>query len=259
MSFEVKTFIVTGTSRGLGAKTAEMLKAGGARIIGMDLNESTEHIDRYIPVDLGDQASIDAAAATVDEPVHGLCNIAGVAPTLPPPLVLKINFTGTRALTDALMPKLSDGATIVNVASGTGLGWPRNVSKHKVFFGLGLDADFEAFCDEYDIIKQNCYHFSKEAVIMWTIGEWKKIEERGIRMNAVSPGPIETPLLPDFLSDMTPKDAPMFEMQRSNAKPEEIANVILFLCSDQSSWVHGTNISADGGLSAIVMKRIHQF
>ncbi|MFK7804776.1 MAG: coniferyl-alcohol dehydrogenase [Anaerolineae bacterium] len=259
MNFEGKTIIVTGSSRGLGAKTAEMLRERGARIIGMDKNESTEFVDHYIPLDLADASSIEAAAAQIDEPIHGLCNIAGVAPTLPPPLVLKINFTGTRALTNALMPKLSDGASIVNIASGTGLGWPRNVAKHKVLFGLGLDADFDAYCAEYDIEKANAYHFSKEAVIMWTIGEWKNIEERGIRMNAINPGPIETPLLADFLSDMITEDAPMHQMKRSNGTPEEIANVILFLCSDQSSWVHGTTIAADGGLSAIVMKRIHQF
>ena len=258
MNFEGKTFIVTGTSRGLGAKTAEMLKERGARIIGMDKNESAEHVDRYIPLDLADQASIDAAVAQVDEPVHGLCNIAGVAPTLPPSLVLKINFTGTRTLTNALMPKLADGATIVNIASGTGMGWPRNVAKHKVLFGLGLNDDFDAFCAEYEIEKVNCYHFSKEAVIMWTIGEWKMIEERGIRMNAISPGPIETPLLEDFLSDMTKPDAPMFEMDRVGL-PAEIADVVLFLLGDGSRWIHATNIPVDGGLSAIVYKRIFQF
>ena len=259
MSFEGKTIIVTGTSRGLGAKTAEMLKERGARIIGMDKNESTEFVDRYIPLDLADQASIDAAVAQIDEPVHGLCNIAGVAPTLPPPLVIKINFTGTRALTNALMPKLADGASIVNVASGTGMGWPRNVAKHKVLFEMGLDADFDAFCAEYDIEKANCYHFSKEAVIMWTIGEWKMIEDRGIRMNAINPGPIETPLLEDFLSDMVNPNAPMFEMERSNGTPEEIANPIVFLASDESSWIHAAAIPVDGGLSAVVHKRIHQF
>lgn len=259
MNFEGKTFVVTGTSRGLGLETAQMMKAAGARIIGMDKNESTAVVDRYIRLDLADAASIDAAVAAVDEPIHGLCNIAGVAPTLPPPLVLKINFLGTRQLTNGLIPKMVDHAAIVNVASGTGLGWPRNVAKHKVFFSLGLNDDIDAFCAEYEIEKGNCYHFSKEAVIMWTIGEWKMIDDRGIRMNSISPGPIETPLLPDFLSDMTKSDAPMFEMKNSNGKPEDIANVILFLSDDASRWIHGTNICVDGGLSAVVMKRIHQF
>ncbi|MEM7799187.1 MAG: coniferyl-alcohol dehydrogenase [Chloroflexota bacterium] len=259
MNFEGKTFVVTGSTRGLGAETARMLKDGGARIIGMDKNESTEFVDRYVPLDLADAASIEAAVAEIDEPIHGLCNIAGVAPTLPPPLVLKINFTGTRRLTDTLTSKMADGASIVNIASGTGLGWPRNVAKHKRLFSMGLNDDFDTYCSEEAIEKANCYHFSKEAVIMWTIGAWQKIEERGIRMNAISPGPIETPLLSDFLSDMTTPDAPMFEMKRSNGTPEEIANVILFLCSDASSWIHATNLSVDGGLSAVVMKRIHQF
>ena len=259
MNFENKTIVVTGTSRGLGAETAKMLKAAGARVIGLDLNESAETIDRYIPLDLADSVSIEAAVAQLDEPIHGLCNIAGVAPTLPPDVVLKINYLGTRQLTEALLPKIEAGGSVVNIASGTGMGWARNIEKHKVLRELSLDGDVAAFCTEYDIVKANCYHFSKEAVIAWTIGEWKRREAHDVRMNAISPGPIETPLLPDFLSDMTTSDAPMFEMKNSNATPEDIANVILFLLDDTSRWIHAANIPVDGGLSAIVQKRIFQF
>ncbi len=259
MDFSEKTFIVTGTSRGLGAETARKLTEAGAQVIGMDLNETTENVVQYIPLDLANPASIQAAAAQIgNEPIHGLCNIAGVAPTLPPALVVKINFLGTRMLTEAIAPKLADGASIVNVASGTGMGWARNIETHKVLFDLGLQDDIEAFCTEYEIVKGNCYHFSKEAVIAWTIQQWKAWEDRQIRMNAVSPGPIETPLLPDFLSDMTPPDAPMFEMSR-NGTPEEIADVILFLAHETSRWINAANIPVDGGLAAVVHKRIHQF
>ncbi|MEM7536007.1 MAG: coniferyl-alcohol dehydrogenase [Chloroflexota bacterium] len=258
MSFTGKTIVVTGTSRGLGAETAQMLQAQGARVIGLDRNETTEHVDQYIPLDLVDSASIEAAVAQIDERIDGLCNIAGVAPTLPPALVLTINFLGTRALTEAIEPKLADGASIVNIASGTGLGWAQNIAKHKIFFEMRLGDDVEAFCAEHEIVKANSYAFSKEAVIAWTVGTWQKRTERGIRMNAISPGPIETPLLPDFLSDMTPPDAPMFEMDRVGM-PAEIADVVLFLLGDGSRWIHATNIPVDGGLSAIVYKRIFQF
>lgn len=258
MSLSGKTIIVTGTARGLGAETARQMKAAGVRVIGMDLNETTEHVDRYIRLDLADAAAVEAAVAQIEEPIDGLCNIAGVAPTLPPALVLKINFLGTRMLTEALRSKLTDGASIVNIASGTGMGWPRNIQKHKAFFELGLRDDIEAFCAEHDIVKENSYQFSKEALIAWTIQQWKRWEGGQIRMNAISPGPIETPLLPDFLSDMIPADAPMLEMSR-NGTPEEIANIILFLCDDASRWIHAANIPVDGGLSAIVQKRIFQF
>ncbi len=259
MNLERKTIVVTGTSRGLGAQIAQQLKASGARVIGLDKNETTEHVDHYIPLDLADGKSIETAVSQINEPIHGLCNVAGVAPTLPPPLVLKINYFGNRHLSEMMLPKIEEGGSIVNIASGTAMGWARNIEKHKVLRELSIEDDLEAFCAEYDIVKANCYHFSKEAIVAWTISEWKRREERDVRMNAISPGPIETPLLPDFLSDMTPKDAPMFEMQRSNAEPEEIANVVLFLLDDASRWIHAANIPVDGGLSAIVQKRIFQF
>ena len=259
MNLEGKTIVVTGTSRGLGAETAKMLKEAGARIIGLDLNESTENVDRYIPLDLADAGSIDAAIAQLDEPIQGLCNIAGVAPTLPPDIVLKINFLGTRRLTEALLPRIEEGGSVVNIASGTGMGWGRNIEKHKVLRELSLSDDIAAFCSEHGIVKADCYHFSKEAVIAWTIGEWERRESRDVRMNAISPGPIDTPLLPDFLSDMVTADAPMMEMKKSSAEPVDIANVILFLLDDASRWIHAANIPVDGGLSAIVQKRIFQF
>ena len=259
MQLPDKSFIVTGSSRGLGAETARQLKGAGARVIGMDLHESQENVDRFIQMDLSNKASIEKACNELDERVHGLCNIAGVAPTLAPDLVLKINFLGTRYLTTLLEPKMCDDGSIVNIASGTAMGWGKNIAKHKVLMQMGLEDDIAAFCRREEIVKANCYAFSKEAMIVWMLAEWKKREVRGIRMNSISPGPIETPLLPDFFSDMMPADAPMYEMERGTASVEEIANVILFLCDDLSSWIHAANIPVDGGLSAIVYKRIFQF
>lgn len=262
MALKGKTFVVTGTSRGLGAATAKLMQSQGASVIGMDKNVTTEHVDHYIPIDLANLASIDDAVeqlkAYADESFHGLCNIAGVAPTLPPSLVLKINFLGTRYLTEAVEPLIASGGSIVHIASGTAIGWAHNIDKYKALARLSLNDDIGAFCEEHEIDKANSYSFSKGAIIAWVTQRWKKWEERQIRMNAVSPGPIETPLLPDFMSDMVPPDAPMFEMSR-NATPDEVANVVLFLCDDGSRWIHAANIPVDGGLQAIVQKRIHQF
>lgn len=262
MALNGKTFIVTGTSRGLGAETARRMQAQGARVIGLDKNETTEHVDHYIPLDLADATAIDGAVeqlkAYANGTIHGLCNIAGVAPTLPPPLVVQINFLGTRYFTESVEPLLADDGSIVHVASGTALGWPRNIDKYKALAKLSLGDDIGAFCEEHEIDKANSYAFSKEAIIAWTTQRWKKWEDRQIRMNTVSPGPIETPLLPDFISDMVPADAPMFEMSR-NATPDEVADVILFLSDEGSRWINAADIPVDGGLQAVVKKRIHQF
>ena len=111
-----------------------------------------------------------------------VCNIAGVAPNLPIPLVLKINFLGTRDLTLALESKISNNGSIVNLASGTAMGWPRNIAKHKIFFDVSLDDDIDAFAAAHEINKANCYHFSKEAVVAWTIQQWKRWEKSSTRL-----------------------------------------------------------------------------
>ena len=78
---------------------------------------------RFIQSDLADRSSIDRLVATLPSGAHGLANIAGLPPTRPPEAVVKVNLVGLKYLTTQLAPKLSYGASIVNLASLAGLGW----------------------------------------------------------------------------------------------------------------------------------------
>ena len=78
----------------------------------------------------------------------------------------------------------------------------------------------------------------------WT---WR---DRGIRMNSVSPGPVDTPILADFMESLGERAEEDVGIMDRLGVPEDIAPLVAFLCSDASQWIRGTNIPCDGGLSA---------
>jgi NAD(P)-dependent dehydrogenase (short-subunit alcohol dehydrogenase family) len=85
----------------------------------------------------------------------------------------------------------------------------------------------------------------------WT---WR---DRGIRMNCVSPGPVETPILPDFLETLGERAAEDAKIMDRPGRPEDIAPVIAFMCSDGSGWIRGANIPCDGGMYQHVLCNMH--
>jgi len=248
-----KTIVVTGCSSGIGAQTARVLRANGATVVGMDRNPS-DAVDNFIQVDLSDPTAIDAAIAAAPAGLDGLCNIAGLPPTLAAHAVLKVNFLGLRQLTLGLIGKMADGASIVNLASLAGIGWPQAVSQVEELIGLrGID-DADAFCVKHDIEGQQgrSYFLSKEALIVWTMQNRWTWRDRGIRMNCVSPGPVATPILKDFLETLGERAEEDARIMDRPGEPTDIAPVVTFLLSDAAAWMRGLNVPTDGGMSSHV-------
>ena len=254
-----KRIIVTGAASGIGQQSAKLMQERGAHIVGFDRNKPAAYVDEYIEVDFTEPASINNAVDNFGGSADALCNIAGVPPTAPVVTVVTVNFIGLRYFTERIIGKLNDGGSIVNMASLAGVGWPGAVADVCRFIE---DADFDnasALCAELNIEQARSYFFSKEVLVVWTMQNWNTWRERGIRVNAVSPGPVATPILGDFLETLGPRaEEDMRVMGRAGA-PEEIAPLVAFLCSDESSWMNGANISIDGGMNAHVMKQIHGF
>ena len=148
MLLEKKMIVVTGAASGIGAETAKTLKEQGAAVIGVDRNVPKENVDQYIEADLADADSIVAAVEAVPGGIDALCNIAGLPPTKDRVDVLKVNFLGLRHLTELMIGKLNDNASIVNVASLAGLGWPQAGEQIKAFLTLRDFNAVEDFCDE---------------------------------------------------------------------------------------------------------------
>ena len=245
-----KTVIVTGAASGIGAETARQLKAAGARVIAVDRNEPADHFDAFHKVDLTNRAAVDGLIETL-RPLRadGLANIAGVPPTAAPEVVLTVNLVALKYLTLGLVGSLADNASIVNLASLAGIGWEDNVARIKAAGGLTFDGVAD-FCRTHEITRDNSYFFTKQALVAWTHENRWTWRNRGIRMNAVSPGPVDTPIFKDFLETLGERVEEDMRIMDRPATPKDIAPVVAFLLSEGSVWLRGTNIDADGGMRA---------
>ena len=257
--FEGKHFLVTGVASGIGEETARMLLDAGARVTGMDLREPAIGCERFVMLDQGDAASVDAAVQALDGRFDGLCNVAGVPPAecFTPAQILKVNFYGLRRLTLGVEPSLNDGAAVVNVASAAGTGWMSNLERkphlprHRGFRrrrcgrhgawhpqrGPGVPGGLSFQQGAGD-------HLDHEA-----LGDGLA---RGIRVNAVSPGATRTPILQDFVDNF----GEIVQERIADigiGSPEDAARAILFLLSPQSARINGANLPVDGGVSARAM------
>jgi NAD(P)-dependent dehydrogenase (short-subunit alcohol dehydrogenase family) len=254
MTFENRTFVVTGGSSGIGRRTCELLSNAGARVIILDRNQPTDFFDRYIQVDMSQANSIDAALAQLrDESLlHGLCNIAGVPGTVDSTTLWRINYLGLRHLTHGLLPRLQKGSAIVNLASLAGNQWRDRVALHSQLAQSADWATGEAFLQSNASMNEQAYAKSKEAVIVWTLQSAHSVmNQYGVRMNSVSPGPVDTPIFPDFLATLG-REKVEDAVRRTGriATPADIAPVVQFLLSDASGWITGSDLTTDGGLAS---------
>jgi len=252
-----KKIVVTGVASGIGAETAKVIKECGASVIGVDINEPLENVDEFIQADLSDPGSIEKTVAKVTDGIDGLCNIAGLPPTKNPVSVLNVNFLGLRHLTELMIKKMNDNASIVNIASLAGFEWPKSGDQIRAFLKVRDFGATEAFCRENDIVGGRSYFFSKEVLIVWTMMNRWTWRDRGIRINCISPGPVDTPILPDFLETMGERGEEDMRIMDRPGTPRDIAPVAAFMLSDNSLWIRGTNIPCDGGMFSHIQCEIH--
>lgn len=244
-----KKVIVTGAASGIGREAVVELRRRGASVIGVDLAEAAD-ADELFVCDLADRSAIDDLVRALPGGADGLCNIAGVAPTKHGALVLTVNFIALRYLTNRLIPKLAEGASIVNLASMAGNGWRDHLDQVTEL----LSTDWETvddFVARHRLAEgPRSYFLSKEAVIVWTMQNRWTWRDRGIRMNTVSPGPIETPILPDFLETLGERAQESVRNMERFGNPSDVAPAIVFLLSDEAAWFRGANLTPDGGMGA---------
>ena len=250
-----KKVVVTGAASGIGAAAAKCLKSAGVSVIGVDIKPPAPGcVDRYIEMDQGDFASIEQAVSQMPDDLGGLLNIAGVAPHagLPASSLLMINFYGLREFTEKMFSKLNKDAAIVNLSSGAGLGWRENMPLLKQAIKLRQATAVTAFCTEHKISPAgisnlSSYPLSKQLLIAWTATAFKVWKEHGIRMNAVAPAAVATPILDDFLTSFGEESAARMQ-SIGTASAQEIAEIAVMLLDTKLNWINGTTIPAERGI-----------
>lgn len=257
-----KTLVITGVASGIGARTAELAAAQGADVVGIDINEPEVVHGRFVAVDLADDQSIASGVNELPDRIDGLCNIAGLSGHRGVVPTLSVNFYGLRAFTEAAAPKIREGGSIVNCASIAGSAWRANLDRARAMVEIPGFPDVTKVANQFMIPDAGAYPVSKELLLVWNqlAAHHELFKGRGIRVNAVSPGPVETPILGQFREVLGDDrvDSDIARVGRSG-RPADIAPVILFLCSDAARWVNGSNLAVDGGLEAAVSAEMYGF
>jgi len=227
-----KVVVVTGASQGQGAVEARALRDEGATVVAADVRDPVEPLDgiSYRRLDV---SKLDDWTALADRlraehgTLHGLVNNAGithrepVANVTPDDLdrVLGVNLSGPLLGIQALAPLMTDGGSIVNVSSLAGL--TGHYAAAYTASKWGLRGVSRAACTE--------------------------LGRLGIRVNAIFPGVMATPMVetPEAVTRRVLEEIPLGRPGTA----EDIAPLIVFLISDESSWISGAEIAVDGGQS----------
>jgi NAD(P)-dependent dehydrogenase (short-subunit alcohol dehydrogenase family) len=243
---EGKVCVITGTASGIGAESARLFGAEGAKVIGIDLSTEAEGA-MTIEADVSDEGQVvEAFRRVADEfgRIDVLMNNAGINPT-DDGSVLETSLESWQRVQDVNLrsvflcckhgiPHLLEagGGSVINVAS----------------FVAVMGA----------AVSQASYTASKGAVLSLSRELGVEFADRGVRVNALCPGPVNTPLLKELFAkdpDRAAKRLVHIPMGRFG-EPEEIAKAALFLASDDSTFVTASSFLVDGGLSAAYLTPI---
>jgi NAD(P)-dependent dehydrogenase (short-subunit alcohol dehydrogenase family) len=244
--------VITGAASGIGHAAAERLKARGHRLVSIDLKPPRAKVAEHIACDLSDPAAIDKALKQIEGPISALLNIAGVPGTVGPEKTMRVNLLGLRQLTEGLWDRLAPKAQVVNIASIAGNNWRK---RRAPLAELLASPDFAAGLAWWTAhgagVGVDAYTFSKEAVVFYTMQLAGRGLDRGIRVNDIGPGPIDTPIFPDFERDVGPEMMQQYiTMVGRVGQPDDIAEAVVTLAEGQMGWLNGQHIVVDGGLTA---------
>ncbi|OBG53116.1 MULTISPECIES: coniferyl-alcohol dehydrogenase [unclassified Mycobacterium] len=247
--YDGRRAVVTGCASGIGGQLVRQLTELGADVVGLDRLRPDVQLNDFREVDLAVQGSIDDAVASIGGPVDALFNVAGVSSGIgDPALVATVNFLGLRHFTEALVPKMVAGSSIVSVSSLAAAAYREHVALVAPLLNTATMREGIEWCHANPQGLGNGYQLSKEAIIFYTMRSATPLGARGIRINCTGPGVTETPILDQlrtaygqgFLDDI-PK--PLGRV----SDPEEQAAVLLFLNSGAASYITGQVIWVDGG------------
>jgi NAD(P)-dependent dehydrogenase (short-subunit alcohol dehydrogenase family) len=256
-SYAGRHVVVTGGSRGVGAALLDVLaELEVEHVTVFDLNAPSGPHDAFIATNLAEEDAVRAAMRGIDGAVHALFNNAGVADTSPPNVVFAVNYLALRTLSEGLLDHMPEGSAIVNTASTAGNLWRKRAEPIDELLAIDTRSTWipavQWYGEQAAVLGQGPYNFSKELVERYTMRSSRPTGRRGVRTNAVCPGPIDTPLLPDFRATASDQivDWNIREMAGRPVTPREVAATLAFLGSAGAGSVNGVNLDIDGGFFA---------
>lgn len=249
-----KVALITGAASGLGRVGAERFAAEGARVVIADMGDASEALEMIsrsggtatsVWCDVANPESVrDAVAFTIESygDLHVLYNNAGVMLSQDDDLTntpddviektLDVNVKGVIYASRYAIPHMLESASKCGEASSI-----INVASFVAHLGAATP--------------QIAYTASKGAVLALTRETAAIYARRGLRANALCPGPIMTPLLAKFLSDDKKRERRLIHIPMGRfGEPSEIVNGALFLASNESSWMTGQSLVIDGGITS---------
>lgn len=255
----MKTYVVTGGASGIGAATTALLREQGHRVITVDLRDADVEAD--LGTDAGRRAAVDGVRALTDV-LHGLVPAAGLGPSTggDGALMVSVNYFGAIALVTGLHDLLRAGAqdageaAVVLLASNSVTCMPGWNSDVATLLLQCDEAGARALAGTLDTVY--VYPATKAALAYWARREGVKEAwgRAGVRVNAVAPGLIATPMTESLRTD--PKLGSTLDAYPSAlgrpGRPEEVAELIGFLLSPASSLMVGTCVFVDGGTDALL-------
>ncbi len=260
-SYEGKRVVVSGGGgAGMGAAAVEGLAELGAEIHVLDLKDPPIDVASHQIVDLRDPDAVSAAVETIGGRIDALFNAAGLpGPPFPDVDTMLVNFAAPRHLAACVVPHMTDGGAICSISSTAGSGYLLNLDKWMPLVDTPDFPSAKAWCEEHPDDILGAYSQSKEALIIWTMKAAMDLNARGIRLNCISPGPTDTPMMPAF-EDLAGggQIIDLFAQGLGRrSTPAEQGWPMIFLNSDAASYISGENLNTDGGtVSAITTGRL---
>jgi NAD(P)-dependent dehydrogenase (short-subunit alcohol dehydrogenase family) len=245
------TYALTGGASGIGASLAALLREQGHEVINVDMREADIIADLSTPA--GRQAAVTGVRERAPQGLDGLVPVAGVGGSGPPgTLITAVNYFGAVEVVEGLRDLVSKkrGAIVLLCSNSAPMSSPDDPLVASLLSG-----------DEQQALRiarenDNGMHYmaGKRALAYWMRRNTTAYAKDGIRMNAVAPGPVDTPMTKPLFDD--PEMAEVMQYLIANTplgragKPEEIARSIAFLLGPDSSYVCGSILYIDGGYDA---------
>jgi NAD(P)-dependent dehydrogenase (short-subunit alcohol dehydrogenase family) len=247
-SYRGKRAVVVGGATGMGAAVAEVVRDAGADVLVLDRAEIKAEGVETGQIDMSDKASIESAVSGLSGKVDALFSCAGVADGTPG--IERINFIGHRHMINKMVEAglLTRGSAIGLISSAAGFGWEENLEKIKEYLAI---TDFDGATKWAQDNGHADYLWSKLSINAYVALEAVNFLKQGIRINAILPGPTDTPLARANADTWLTFGEDYRDATGVTASsPLDQAYPLAFLCSDAARVVTGITMVTDDGYFA---------